>query len=1002
MNTLTYEPSRNPHSNLVIKWLPRIAIGLAVLAAFILVTRYNWQGNAMVHTNMELVATLMAAACGLIAIVRYYSVKTNLMLFFSMAFLGTAFLDGYHTLVTTLFFKQFMPSDLPSLIPWSWVASRWYLSVILCACAYFWYRREEIDLTKKHREAIVFSLCITFTLFCFAFFAFYPLPQAYYPTFFIHRPEELIPAVMFAMALYGFIKIDNWRTCPIESWLIISLIISLITQLIYMPFSIRLFDHEFNVAHTLKIVSYAAVFIGLLKGIHSGIHQAIAGEERLRSTMDTVSEGILVVEPGGAICTINHSIEKMFGIPEKRLLGNDLTILFSASQTFSHGTRHRLKLSKQCLDTAKPNQIMNARRHDGSVFPVSLSAGEFQSPKGPMYVLSITDITQQLKNETAIREKSEELEKKTNTAFQMAEDLRQIKDLHQDAIQNISEGFVLWDSDDRLLMCNEVFKIAYSGISDIIETGVRFEDFITEAYRRKVLHVTSGSMKNAIRQRIRQHRGSITAFEEQVGKDRWFRVSEREASEDRIVGIVTDITERKNWAMSIKRLAETDTLTNLPNRFLFQERMQQALDQANRTKAAVAIMLLDLDKFKNVNDTLGHPIGDALLIEVARRIVDCARTTDTVARLGGDEFAVIATNLKSPLEVEVLAERIVHSLAEPFYLEDNIVYSGSSIGITIFPQDQGGPDELMKNADIALYRAKEEGRGVYRLFDEDMNAEIQMRQKTEAELRIAIENNQLFLAYQPQIDLRTGKIIGIEALIRWQHPIRGCLLPGEFIAVAESTNLIIPISEWILREACMLNKHLQANGLKEVTVSVNISPLHFNQSGLLQSVIDVLEASSLAPGFLELEITESLAMTHTDNIIQMLNQLKDIGVKLAIDDFGTGYSSLSRLKDFPVDRLKIDRSFVSDLSSEKGHQAISKAIIDLGHTLGLKVIAEGVELHEHITLLQALGCDEVQGYFIAKPLIESDLITFMQTHGDDALIQAAQVQAEEEYALAAS
>jgi len=334
-----------------------------------------------------------------------------------------------------------------------------------------------------------------------------------------------------------------------------------------------------DLAHTLKIISYAAVFVGLLKGIYRGIHQAIAGEERLRSTMDTVSEGILVVDLGGTICSVNHSIEKMFGIPEARLLGNDLTILFSVSLAFSSSTRHRLELSKQCLDITKPDQIMNARRHDNFVFPVSLSAGEFQSSTGPMFVLSIADITQQLLNEEAIREKSEELEKKTSTAIQMAEDLRQIKDLHQDAIQNISEGFVLWDSDDRLLMCNEVFKIAYSGISDIIEKGVRFEDFITEAYKRKILHVSSGSMQDAIRDRIRQHRGSIAAFEEQVGKDRWFRVSEREASDDRIVGIVTDITERKNWATSIKRLAETDTLTGLPNRLMFQERMRQALDR---------------------------------------------------------------------------------------------------------------------------------------------------------------------------------------------------------------------------------------------------------------------------------------------------------------------------------------------------------------------------------------------------------------------------------------
>ncbi len=966
------------------KWVQCGLIIATLLIANLVIENLSWQSGPLFHTSMELISTLLAAMIGLMAIVRYYSEKTDLMLLVATAFFGTAFLDAYHTLVTAVFFKQFIPPEYTSLLPWSWVASRWYLSVVLCASAFIWQHNDPLRLTTKRGDVFVYISGTVFTFICLVFFAFSPLPQTYFAGFFIHRPEELATAAVFAIALLGFLRTGNWRSNSIEYWLVVSLVISITTQLIYMPFSHQLFDHEYDIAHLLKISSYFTVFTGLLKNMHQSFRHAKTGEERLRSTMDVVSEGILVVEKTGVIHSTNHAIEQMFGITEDKLIGENFTMLLSLDQDLALNNEQILILANQYLEAGEPNQVLEAKRADNTRFPVNLSVGKFSMDNRLMYVLSFKDITRQCKTEDAIKQKSEELAEQTNTATLIAEDLRQIKSLHQDAIQNIFDGFVLWDSDDRLLMCNDIFKQTYSGLSDIIETGVRFEDFITEAYRRKVLCFANGTMQEAISERIRKHRGSVAAFEEKMVDDRWVRVSERAASGNRIIGIVTDITERKNWAGQIKRLAEIDTLTGLPNRFLFQERLHQALALANRTQAALGIMLLDVDQFKNVNDTLGHRLGDAMLVEAARRILDCARATDTVARLGGDEFAIIATNLKSPLDVQHLAKRITTSLASPYQLENHTIYSSSSIGITVFPQDQGGPEELMRNSDIALYRAKAEGGGAYRLFDEDMNAEIQMRQKTETELRSALKNNEFILAYQPQIDIGTGRLVGIEALVRWQHPERGCLPPGEFIAVAESAGLIIPMSEWILLEACMFNKNLQKCGLADVTVSVNISPLHFNQPGLLQTVKEALKKSSLAAEFLELEITESLALTHTDNIIQMLNQLKKIGVNLAIDDFGTGYSSLSRLKDFPVDRLKIDRSFVSDLSQEIGHQAISKAIVDLGHALGLKVIAEGVELYEHLSLLHTLGCDEAQGYYIAKPLFENDLIAFLHKHGKNA------------------
>jgi diguanylate cyclase (GGDEF)-like protein len=457
------------------------------------------------------------------------------------------------------------------------------------------------------------------------------------------------------------------------------------------------------------------------------------------------------------------------------------------------------------------------------------------------------------------------------------------------------------------------------------------------------------------------------------------RVSERRTSDESIVGIITDISDQKNWEGKMKLLAEIDALTGLPNRTLFQDRLQQAIDQAERLGTLIAVMLLDLDRFKDINDTMGHPTGDELLIQAAERLEECGRKTDTIARLGGDEFAVIATNLKSPFDAEYLAQRIVEALGKPFSLSENEVHTATSIGMSFYPQDERGPDELLRNADIALYQAKADGGNIYRLYDEETDCEVQTRQKVENELRKAIENYEFQLAYQPQFHITTGNMIGAEALLRWEHPESGFISPREFLDVTEATRLIIPISEWVLQEACQFNKRLQLAGQSQITVSVNISPLHFREQGLFKSVQKAIQEADIDPEKHELEITESTAMAHRGNVIELLNDLKELGVGLAIDDFGTGFSSLSRLKDFPVDRLKIGRSFVIDLTEDNNHRAISSAIISLGHSMGLKVIAEGVEQPSHLDILVELGCDEAQGFLFSRPLLEKDFIGFIET-----------------------
>jgi diguanylate cyclase (GGDEF)-like protein len=529
-------------------------------------------------------------------------------------------------------------------------------------------------------------------------------------------------------------------------------------------------------------------------------------------------------------------------------------------------------------------------------------------------------------------------------------------------------------------MCNDVFRTLYKGLEDVIEPGVQFKDFITLAYKRGIMVKDEETkLSSEVAKRIKKHHQSIVAFDEELSDGRWVRVSERRTSDDRIVGIITDISDRKDWEGKMKNLAETDVLTGLPNRVVIQDRLQQAIDQADRLETLVAVMVLDLDRFKDINDTMGHPAGDELLVQVARRLEECGRKTDTIARLGGDEFAVIATNLNSPFDAEHLARRIVEAIATPFQLSENEVHTATSIGISFYPQDAKGPDELLRNADIALYQAKAEGGSVYRLYDAEIDSEVRARQKSETELRKAIENSEFLLAYQPQFDITSGRMIGAEALLRWDHPERGIVTPGEFIEVAEATRLIIPISEWVLGEACHFNKRLQESGLADITVSVNISPLHFRQQGLYQSVQDAIKEAGIDPCKLELEITESMAMAHRGNIIDLLDSLKKLGVGLAIDDFGTGFSSLSRLKDFPVDRLKVDQSFIADLTEHEDHRAISTAIINLGHSLGLKVIAEGVETPAHLDVLKELGCDEAQGYLFSKPLLEDDFLEYLET-----------------------
>jgi diguanylate cyclase (GGDEF)-like protein/PAS domain S-box-containing protein len=433
-------------------------------------------------------------------------------------------------------------------------------------------------------------------------------------------------------------------------------------------------------------------------------------------------------------------------------------------------------------------------------------------------------------------------------------------------------------------------------------------------------------------------------------------------------GIVEDISDRKVAEERVQYLAYYDALTGLPNRTLLRDRLSKALASARRRKDKVALLFLDLDRFKIVNDSLGHSLGDLLLKEVAARLKRWAREQDTVARLGGDEFLIVLTSVKDIPGAAIAAERLMDAMIAEFVVQGHPLMVSCSLGISIFPEHGADGETLIKNADAAMYSAKDYGRNNFQFFTEDINAEVVERLTLENSLRLALEKKELFLVYQPQMDIASGRITGLEALLRWQHPELGLVPPDKFIRIAENSGLIVPIGEWVLRTACSQARKWQDEGLPAVPVAVNVSAMQFRQAGFCELIRRVLHETGLAPQYLELELTESLLLSNADVTLSVLRELKAMGLKLAIDDFGTGYSSFSYLKHFPVSKLKIDGSFVRDVAVNPDDAAITTAIISMAKSLNLKVIAEGVEDEAQMSFLRARQCDEIQGYYFSKPL----------------------------------
>jgi diguanylate cyclase (GGDEF)-like protein len=547
------------------------------------------------------------------------------------------------------------------------------------------------------------------------------------------------------------------------------------------------------------------------------------------------------------------------------------------------------------------------------------------------------------------------------------------------ALNNMAHGLCMFDADARMIVANAAYIRMYALPQELTKPGTPLTKIIEERMARSTIGAPhSGKLVSDRVAEIAQM--GACSFTHELVDGRVVAVSHQPMADGGWVSVHEDITDRRRAEAQIAHMARHDVLTDLPNRVMLREHLEQAVGRTRRGES-FAVLCLDLDRFKSVNDTLGHPIGDKLLRAVGQRLKNCVGPMDTVSRLGGDEFAIIQVGITRPELTSALATNIVEVISEPYELEGHHVVVGTSIGIALAPSDGTDPDQLLKNADMALYLAKADGRGTHRFFEPEMDARLQARRSLELDLRHAITHGEFDLAYQPLVSLPKQEIIGFEALLRWSHPQRGSISPAEFIPLAEETGLIVPLGEWVLRAACAE----AATWPADIKLAVNLSPAQFKKRNLVQVVIGALAQSGIPARRLELEITESVLLQDDDMTLAMLHQLRSLGMCISMDDFGTGYSSLSYLRRFPFDKIKIDQSFIRDLAKRHDSTAIVRAVASLARSLKITAVAEGVETVDQLEQAHAEGCTQAQGYLFAPPVPAGKIPELLAGRGAKAM-----------------
>ncbi|MGE0846580.1 MAG: PAS-domain containing protein [Flavobacteriaceae bacterium] len=608
--------------------------------------------------------------------------------------------------------------------------------------------------------------------------------------------------------------------------------------------------------------------------------------------------------------------------------------------------RHRVELARKfeahCFERTRP---------DGTVIEI-----RGKPLPGGGLVTTYTDITERKKAEAEVKLRDRQL-------------TEQIERFDA-ALSNMTQGLCMFDSERRLVVCNARYLDIYRLPPELGVAGTHVDDILGHRISQNIYD--GSDAESYVEERLAVVDAGKPATRIQEFPDgRVIAIVHQPLADGGWIATHEDITELQQIQARMAHMAHHDALTDLPNRVLLLDRMRSVEPMVGRG-ARFAVLCVDLDRFKNVNDTLGHACGDKVLIAAAERLRSCVRESDIVSRLGGDEFAVLLTIGEDVSEVTRCARRICDTLSDIFEVDGNQVIIGASVGIAVAPDDGRSPDLLLKNADMALYRAKSDGRGVYRFFEPAMDARMQSRRAMELELRHALEKGEFELYYQPVVDIASNTVSGLEALLRWRHPERGFVPPSDFIGVCEEIGLIVPLGDWIIRQACADASNWPHN----VRVAVNISPIQFRTGNLVETVFGALASAKIAPNRLELEITESVLLDNNENTLKMLHHLRDMGVRIAMDDFGTGYSSLSYLRKFPFDKIKIDGSFVRDLSSRKDAVAIVNAVASLSKSLGIATTAEGVETEAQRRCIAEAGYTELQGFLFSPPRPASEINAF--------------------------
>ena len=700
------------------------------------------------------------------------------------------------------------------------------------------------------------------------------------------------------------------------------------------------------------------------------------GQDRLGEVLSVVTDAVITTDAAGLVTHINPAAEFLLGRVSADALGCPLSRVFLVASNAALADWEPFEAIRSAGSEASASNSTLLALADGNV-TVEYHGATLHDDSGAFAGVVVVFRATRRHFDPSATQVIEDMSASADALFEE-------KERAQVTLNSIGDAVISTDFRGRVSYLNIVAE-QMTGWTQAEASGRALDDIfplvdastgepIPNPTVKAIIENTTVGIDAAC-ELIQRHGGRIAV------QDSASPIHDRQGAVVGAVMVAHDVTAARELSQKLARLALHDNLTELPNRALLADRLAQAMERARRNGRSMALLYVDLDRFKHINDSLGHAVGDQLLQSAARRLLDCVRSSDTVSRHGGDEFVVLLAEVMHPQDAVICADKMIRALESPHQIGTHELHVSASIGIATFPGDAEDVESLIRNADVAMYQAKTNGRNGYQCFRSEMHAQAKAQQSVETDLRRAVERREFTLYYQPKVNLRTGAIVGVEALIRWQHPQKGLLAPGDFIAVAEESGLIVPIGRLVLEEVCTQVRAWRAAGVPSLTIAVNVSAVELRAPSFFTGVRDIIARHELDPALFEIELTETFMMHDWQSTAEVLLALKELGVRVALDDFGTGYSSLSYMKRFPIDTLKIDQSFVRDMSTDPDDASIVSAVINMGRSLHMRVVAEGIETPEQLAMIQDLLCPEGQGYYFCRPMPGPSLTAMLREPG---------------------